>query len=571
MIPIQLSLKNFLSYTEANLDFTGLHTACICGANGAGKSSLLEGITWAIWGECRAVSDDDAISTGAMDVRVDFTFEMHGETCRIIRTRQRNGSGGLEFQIQTSGGQFRTLTQKGIRTTQALIDDYLKIDYETFINSAYLRQGKADEFMLKKPTDRKQILADLLKLDRYEQLADKAKESAKQYKVQAEVLTESLASYQVQLAQIDGITGQKEAAKIQIAQLQQLQTTDERELEGYRTTARQRETWQQQLAWEQKRHQELIQTATQIQADLQVIILEQKRLDGLLGQEDRIEQEYQAYLALQKQSEVLDRQFNTYQLTQDQQQAKQQQLARQVQGLQLELGKTQAELTLVIQQEQELITILAAAPEVAKGIAELKVCRQQLAEFDRLQVEVLPLQQQQTSLQSQIDRETATIQAKLHELIATERQVQAKANEQPQLLIKLEQINIQIIELDKKKVYQERVEEKAKIQKEKIQRLAADCYNYQRQLVELDRKLELLKIPDASCPLCHHPLDQNHWEQVSTSTQTERQNIEQQISAAEEEQASLEQKVQGYRDEYAQLTWADMKVSVNSGVAGRLN
>lgn len=54
MIPVQLILKNFLSYRDATLDFRGLHTACICGSNGAGKSSLLEAITWAIWGESRA-------------------------------------------------------------------------------------------------------------------------------------------------------------------------------------------------------------------------------------------------------------------------------------------------------------------------------------------------------------------------------------------------------------------------------------------------------------------------------------------------------------------------------------
>jgi len=40
MIPVQLVLKNFLSYRDATLDFRGLHTACICGSNGAGKSSF---------------------------------------------------------------------------------------------------------------------------------------------------------------------------------------------------------------------------------------------------------------------------------------------------------------------------------------------------------------------------------------------------------------------------------------------------------------------------------------------------------------------------------------------------
>ena len=56
MIPLQLTLKNFLSYQEASLNFRGLHTACICGSNGAGKSSLLEAITWVIWGQSRAAA-----------------------------------------------------------------------------------------------------------------------------------------------------------------------------------------------------------------------------------------------------------------------------------------------------------------------------------------------------------------------------------------------------------------------------------------------------------------------------------------------------------------------------------
>jgi DNA repair protein SbcC/Rad50 len=554
MIPLQLSLKNFLSYSEASLDFTGLHTACICGANGAGKSSLLEGITWAIWGECRVVSEDDAISNGAMDVRVDFTFQMHGETCRVIRTRQRDGSGALEFQIQTSAGQFRTLTQKGIRSTQALIDDYLKIDYDTFINSAYLRQGKADEFMLKKPAERKQILADLLKLDRYEQLSERAKDTAKQYKLKVEALHDNLADYLVQLAQTEEITLQRDGLQVEIGKLQQEQAGDEQELEGYKTTARQRETWQQQLAWEQKRDRESLQTGAQIQADLQLVTAEKNRLDGLLMREDEISIAYQAYLALQQQAAVLDQQFDTHQQAQTKQQQLQQQLDRQIQAFQLALGKSQAELAVTLQQERELASILATAGDVAKGIAELQVCRQRLAALDKLQIEVLPLQQQQVSLQSSIDRETAKIQAKLNELGLRERQMQLKANEQPQLIAQLKQLDTQIAELDRQKVYQERVKEKGLNKKESIGKLQADCQNYQRQSIELDKKLELLKDPDASCPLCDRALDENHWEHISTTFQTERAHFEQQISATQEEIARYEQECQVLRAEYSQLT-----------------
>ncbi|WP_310415417.1 exonuclease subunit SbcC [Chamaesiphon sp. OTE_8_metabat_110] len=553
MIPLQLSLKNFLSYSEASLDFTGLHTACICGANGAGKSSLLEGITWAIWGECRAVSEDDAISNGAMDVRVDFTFGMHGETCRIIRTRQRDGNGALEFQIQTSGGQFRTLTQKGIRSTQALIDDYLKIDYETFINSAYLRQGKADEFMRKKPTDRKQILADLLKLDRYEQLADRAKDTGKQYKLQVEVLTENLAQAQLQLAQIDGITQQRDEVKVELSALQQLQLTQEQELEGFKTIARQRETWQQQLAWEQKRDRELQQAATQIQVDLQVVTTDKQRLDELLIRSDDIATAYQAYLGLQQQIEVLDRQFNNDRQYQIDRQKLQQQLDRQTQALQLSLGQSQAQLAALERQEIELAEILATVGDVTKGVAQLQVCRQRLSELDRLQIAVLPLQQERVGLEAKIDRQTAKIQAQLNELVLRERQIKIKTAERSQLVDRLNLLDTQLAELERKQVYQKRVEEKGLTKRENIQRLEADTRNYQRQLGELDRKLELLATPDASCPVCDRPLDENHWEHVLSSAQAERANVEQQISATQEEHSRYVREREDLLTEYKQI------------------
>ena len=105
MIPVQLTLKNFLSYSEANLDFRGLHTVCICGSNGAGKSSLLEAITWAIWGQSRAGTEDDVIHSGAKEARVDFTFQMSPmQTYRVIRSHPRGGTSVLELQVETPGG-----------------------------------------------------------------------------------------------------------------------------------------------------------------------------------------------------------------------------------------------------------------------------------------------------------------------------------------------------------------------------------------------------------------------------------------------------------------------------------
>ena len=54
MIPITLHISGFLSYRDpVDIDFTGLDLACISGANGAGKSSLLDAITWVLFGQAR--------------------------------------------------------------------------------------------------------------------------------------------------------------------------------------------------------------------------------------------------------------------------------------------------------------------------------------------------------------------------------------------------------------------------------------------------------------------------------------------------------------------------------------
>ena len=46
MIPLKLHLRNFMPYADAAIDFRGIRVGCIAGDNGAGKSALLDAITW---------------------------------------------------------------------------------------------------------------------------------------------------------------------------------------------------------------------------------------------------------------------------------------------------------------------------------------------------------------------------------------------------------------------------------------------------------------------------------------------------------------------------------------------
>ncbi len=189
MVPVRLQLKNFLSYGTAAeaLDFDQFHVACLSGANGQGKSALLDAITWAVWGEGRKSAgavkpDEELIRIGAREMEVELVFDLEGTRYRVVRSYTVTASGktskpGLELHVlDADSGEWRPLTAENVRATQAEITRRVGLDYDTFINSAFLLQGRSDEFTKKKPAERKEVLARVLGLERYEKLAARASE-----------------------------------------------------------------------------------------------------------------------------------------------------------------------------------------------------------------------------------------------------------------------------------------------------------------------------------------------------------------------------------------------------------
>ena len=183
MIPLKLTLSNFLCYREnvEPLDFAGVHVACLCGANGHGKSALLDSITWALWGKARGKVQDEMISYGADECRVELDFSSRDQNYRVIRSHARGGKrrrgGASDLQLMVLEGDApRPMTGDMIRETQARIDQTIGMDYDTFVNSAFLVQGRADEFTNKTPAERKAVLSKILGLETYDRLQVKARE-----------------------------------------------------------------------------------------------------------------------------------------------------------------------------------------------------------------------------------------------------------------------------------------------------------------------------------------------------------------------------------------------------------
>ncbi|MGC8781883.1 MAG: AAA family ATPase, partial [Anaerolineae bacterium] len=216
MIPYRLRLRNFMCYREEQtLDFSGIHLACLTGDNGHGKSTLLDAMTWALWGKARARRDDELITLGESEMWVEFEFGLGGQRYRIWRQRSKKGRGqsDLHFYIWGADNEWQLLDEGGLAERQALITRTLRLDYETFINSAFLLQGRADSFTLKTPAERKQILADILGLGRYDLYEQRAKEEAQARRERAGRIEGELAAIERELARRDEYAARLSAAR----------------------------------------------------------------------------------------------------------------------------------------------------------------------------------------------------------------------------------------------------------------------------------------------------------------------------------------------------------------------
>lgn len=191
MIPLRLTLKNFLSYgpTEQSINFEPYSLMCLSGKNGHGKSAILDSITWAIWGCARkmlgiAKGDDGLVHLGQKEMVVHLEFIAGGQTYRIRREFFKSyGKPVTRLDIElfdSAVGQYITLTDKSIRATQEKIESIVGVDFATFVSTSFLRQGQSNEFSKKTPRERKEIIASIIGLAAFDVKSASALERSKE-------------------------------------------------------------------------------------------------------------------------------------------------------------------------------------------------------------------------------------------------------------------------------------------------------------------------------------------------------------------------------------------------------
>jgi exonuclease SbcC len=222
---------------DNELSFEGIRTLCISGNNGSGKSALIDGITWALWGKSRAKSDDDLICQGESEMSVIFDFTVAKVDYRVVRKhalpkkRSSSGQSSLDFFL-ISDEKLKSLSGETKAQTQQKIISTLHMDYETFINSAYLRQGHADEFTKATPAQRKDILGRILGLDLYDRLEERAREKERALDAERTSLEMFIRSVDDDLKRQDELEANLKAAEERLVQIDKNLEEKEEVLKG---------------------------------------------------------------------------------------------------------------------------------------------------------------------------------------------------------------------------------------------------------------------------------------------------------------------------------------------------
>jgi len=178
MRPLELRLRNFRSYAgEHVFDFTDRRLVGIVGPIGSGKSSILDGIVFALYGRTPRIptATRTLINQRAADASVTLLFEVEGEIWEAARSIRIKGASkhALYRYEGPAADPVEKLTLEG--EVNERIQELLGLDFSAFERSVLLAQGRFAEFLQARPADRDRVLKGVFGHDRIDEMKMLAK------------------------------------------------------------------------------------------------------------------------------------------------------------------------------------------------------------------------------------------------------------------------------------------------------------------------------------------------------------------------------------------------------------
>lgn len=616
-----------MSYADASLDLGPISVACLSGANGAGKSALLDAISWALWDTGRAPSDE-LIRLGQVDMRVDLCFGLEGQIYRVRRSRQKSfGKGGQKIatrgsldvlvwdgepgkwrqslrsepnqlsdaaagqqresaaaadsrlqEMQSSGktssvalkqaaapgepdvdsdtdeqddriitgAGWLSLNATSLRDTQERLKTLLRMDYDSFVSSVYLRQGRAEEFTIRSPSERKEVLAEILGLSYFDKLQELAREEGRSCKARIQLLESSLTNAgELEKGLLDSIT--------EVEQTTESLTRCESELNETREKYESVKQKLSEIKLADARQDSSVARLAELKSDIASLLRRHEEtsaklqlLQSIIGDQENIRAQSAEFLHLKKTVEDMDNTAMHYHDLNGRRLELRSRIATAGGRIEVEIEHFEAAIknleTRKAKLEKSIKTkdateeayrayrsLLSEEQDMARRRESFSTLTQRIDELHTMVVEA------RLRLEAEVQQKTALL-AELDQLIQSRQMLSA---EQEELKRKSD-------ELDRLENEFELIEERGLKLKAEHDALAQQLAQWQRHIKENEEKeRELTETPDlSSCPLCRSPIVDRmavlqRYHDDSDSVHREMSSIRDRMQALDDERSAL--------------------------------
>ena len=175
MRPLRLELEGFTSFRQRTcLDLSDLDLFAVTGPTGAGKSSLIDSICYALYGRVPRVANEVAscISQGMDAMQVLLEFAAGEDRYRVFRETRRKGAPNVRLDQWRDGG-WRQVVDRATEVNHR-VARVIGLDYEGFTRSVLLPQGQFQEFLAGSADKRRAVLRSLLRMEVYDRMRSRA-------------------------------------------------------------------------------------------------------------------------------------------------------------------------------------------------------------------------------------------------------------------------------------------------------------------------------------------------------------------------------------------------------------
>ena len=192
MRPIRLEVKGFTAFREkCEIDFSSFDLFAITGPTGAGKTSLLDAMTYALYGKTSRLNKagKDLVSQGANAMSVLLDFRVGAQEYRVMRNIK---GGNVTARLEKRENGEWNPTTGAITEVNEQVQRIVGLDFGGFTKTVILPQGKFDVFLRGEPKERREVLSELLDVDVYQRMMKSANEKSKDAAIRAEERTANI-------------------------------------------------------------------------------------------------------------------------------------------------------------------------------------------------------------------------------------------------------------------------------------------------------------------------------------------------------------------------------------------